>query len=117
MSSYAVSTLHRLTGAERGPACRYYGESKPYRKHMFDRLEYLTSEQVQASRVARLDVETSSADLALALLQAMADYAELITDLKAELGAKDSAVISFGGSYGGVAQVATVSFAKRLLSA
>ena len=32
--------------------------------------------------------------------QAMADYAELITELKSELSAEGSAVIGFGGSYG-----------------
>ena len=30
----------------------------------------------------------------------MADYAVLLTELKAELKAEDSAVIGFGGSYG-----------------
>lgn len=30
----------------------------------------------------------------------MADYAELITELKSELSAEGSAVIGFGGSYG-----------------
>ena len=33
-------------------------------------------------------------------LQAMADYAELITALKTELDAEGAAVIGFGGSYG-----------------
>ena len=32
--------------------------------------------------------------------QAMADYAELIFDLKASLKAESSPVIGFGGSYG-----------------
>ena len=32
----------------------------------------------------------------------MADYAELITDLKKSKGAEKSAVIVFGGSYGGM---------------
>ena len=34
--------------------------------------------------------------------QAMADYAYLITALKEELECEDSAVIAFGGSYGGM---------------
>ena len=33
-------------------------------------------------------------------MQALADYAELMFDLKTELKARDSAVIGFGGSYG-----------------
>lgn len=58
---------------------RYYGESKPYsgsklRKNM----QYLTAEQ------------------------AMADYAELIAELKSDLQAEQSPVIGFGGSYGGM---------------
>ena len=32
--------------------------------------------------------------------QAMADYAELITELKRDLQAETSAIIGFGGSYG-----------------
>ena len=55
---------------------RYYGESKPFKENLREHMEYLTADQ------------------------AMADYAELMTDLKAELHAEDSAVIGFGGSYG-----------------
>lgn len=57
-------------------ACRYYGKSKPYREHLKEHMQFLTSEQ------------------------AMADYAELLTYLKGELKAQDSPVIGFGGSYG-----------------
>ena len=56
--------------------CRYYGKSKPYHKHLKEHMQYLTSEQ------------------------AMADYAELLTFLKKDLGAEKSPVIGFGGSYG-----------------
>ena len=55
---------------------RYYGVSKPFKKTLKKHMQFLTSEQ------------------------AMADYAELITELKHDLGAKSSAVIGFGGSYG-----------------
>ncbi len=55
---------------------RYYGVSKPFHKTLKEHMQFLTSEQ------------------------AMADYAELITELKHELHATDSAVIGFGGSYG-----------------
>lgn len=55
---------------------RYYGESKPFKRTLRHHMQYLTSEQ------------------------AMADYAELIMELKEDLGAQSSAVIGFGGSYG-----------------
>ncbi len=55
---------------------RYYGVSKPFKKTLKEHMQFLTSEQ------------------------AMADYAELITELKHDLGAKSSAIIGFGGSYG-----------------
>ncbi len=58
---------------------RYYGESKPYSgSELRKNMQYLTAEQ------------------------AMADYAELLADLKADLQAQQSAVIGFGGSYGGM---------------
>lgn len=58
---------------------RYYGESRPYSgSELRHNMQYLTAEQ------------------------AMADYAELLRDLKSELHAEDSAVIGFGGSYGGM---------------
>ncbi|PSC70433.1 Lysosomal Pro-X carboxypeptidase [Micractinium conductrix] len=61
------------------PEHRYYGQSKPFepkklRKHM----HWLTTEQ------------------------AMADYAQLLWELKEELGDPDVPVIGFGGSYGGM---------------
>jgi lysosomal Pro-X carboxypeptidase len=34
--------------------------------------------------------------------QAMADYAELIWEIRAQHGAHDSPVVGFGGSYGGM---------------
>ncbi len=55
---------------------RYYGESKPFADSSAH-MQYLTAEQ------------------------ALADFAELIADLKRELKAEDSAVVGFGGSYGG----------------
>lgn len=60
------------------PAVRYYGKSKPFNGHLKGRMGYLTTEQ------------------------AMGDYAELITELKAQYDAADSPVIGFGGSYGGM---------------
>ena len=58
---------------------RYYGESRPYSgTELRHNMQYLTAEQ------------------------AMADYAELLRELKSELHAEDSAVIGFGGSYGGM---------------
>ena len=55
---------------------RYYGLSKPYSRTLLQHMQFLTSEQ------------------------AMADYAVMLTELKVELQAEDSAVIGFGGSYG-----------------
>lgn len=61
---------------------RYYGESMPYGKDSYKdpaHLGYLSSEQ------------------------ALADFADVITQLKARIpGADKSPVISFGGSYGGM---------------
>jgi len=58
---------------------RYYGESKPFaEKDIRDHMQYLTAEQ------------------------ALADYADLITFLKHDRNSTDSAVIGFGGSYGGM---------------
>ncbi|GFR51787.1 hypothetical protein Agub_g14244, partial [Astrephomene gubernaculifera] len=57
---------------------RYYGESVPYGKNVRKHMGYLSAEQ------------------------AMADYAQLITEIKDEYEAYDSAVIGFGGSYGGM---------------
>lgn len=58
---------------------RYYGESRPFSStELRHNMQYLTAEQ------------------------AMADYAELLRELKSHLHAEDSAVIGFGGSYGGM---------------
>jgi len=57
---------------------RYYGQSKPFGDVMLQHLEYLTMEQ------------------------ALADYAVLIASLKEAWNSSESAVIAFGGSYGGM---------------
>eukprot|EP00930_Biecheleria_cincta_P044708 TRINITY_DN30785_c0_g1_i1.p1 TRINITY_DN30785_c0_g1~~TRINITY_DN30785_c0_g1_i1.p1 ORF type:complete len:529 (-),score=44.52 TRINITY_DN30785_c0_g1_i1:242-1777(-) len=57
---------------------RYFGESKPFGINMMQHLSYLSMEQ------------------------ALADYAVLIRDLKRSWGSEESAVIAFGGSYGGM---------------
>lgn len=58
---------------------RYYGESKPYSgSELRKNMQFLTAEQ------------------------AMADYAELLAELKSNLQAEQSPVIGFGGSYGGM---------------
>eukprot|EP00051_Salpingoeca_urceolata_P029014 m.488688 g.488688 ORF g.488688 m.488688 type:complete len:548 (-) comp26024_c0_seq1:82-1725(-) len=58
---------------------RFYGESKPFPSGTAGCMNYLSTEQ------------------------AMADFATLIDDLKHTLpGTRDSAVIGFGGSYGGM---------------
>ena len=56
---------------------RYYGESAPFAKHLVRHMQWLTTEQ------------------------AMADYAELIWELRQEYG-QETPVIGFGGSYGGM---------------
>ena len=58
---------------------RYYGKSKPFaQKDIRKNLHFLTSEQ------------------------AMADFAGLIREIKEKKNATKSAVIGFGGSYGGM---------------
>ncbi|OQS04364.1 lysosomal Pro-X carboxypeptidase [Thraustotheca clavata] len=57
---------------------RYFGKSVPFGKDAVHHLQYLSSEQ------------------------ALADYAVLISYLKESLDASKSAVIGFGGSYGGM---------------
>lgn len=57
---------------------RYYGESRPFERRTGRSMHWLTMEQ------------------------AMADYAELIWELRAELEDADTPVIGFGGSYGGM---------------
>ena len=59
---------------------RYYGESQPF---------------------GSLDESSKNRDY-LSVEQAMFDYATLVRTLKDELGSPDSAVIAFGGSYGGM---------------
>lgn len=57
---------------------RYFGESIPDLNYKENCVSYLSSEE------------------------ALADYASLVNRMRREWGAKDSAVIAFGGSYGGM---------------
>jgi lysosomal Pro-X carboxypeptidase len=57
---------------------RYFGESQPFGADTPKYMDYLSSEQ------------------------ALADYATLIYGLRESLPAPDSAIIAFGGSYGGM---------------
>ncbi|KAJ9521980.1 hypothetical protein QJQ45_024858 [Haematococcus lacustris] len=57
---------------------RYYGKSVPYGGQVRRHMRYLSAEQ------------------------AMADYAELVAELKQEFNAPEAPVIAFGGSYGGM---------------
>ncbi|GMH37770.1 hypothetical protein BSKO_05643 [Bryopsis sp. KO-2023] len=57
---------------------RYYGKSLPFGDDFEQHRNYLTAEQ------------------------AIADYVEVVTELKKEYNAEDSAVIGFGGSLGGM---------------
>lgn len=57
---------------------RYFGESIPQIEGMDNCLAYLSSEE------------------------ALADYASLVNRIRQEMGGKDSPVIAFGGSYGGM---------------
>ncbi|WCJ34246.1 Serine carboxypeptidase S28 family protein [Euphorbia peplus] len=63
---------------------RYYGKSIPFGG----------DKEVAYENATTLGYLTST--------QALADYATLITDLKANLSATDSPVVVFGGSYGGM---------------
>lgn len=57
---------------------RYFGESVPQLDGVTNCMSYLSSEE------------------------ALADYATLVNHIRREWGAADSAVIAFGGSYGGM---------------
>lgn len=70
--------LHNPLNPTHTHAHRYYGKSQPLRPFTARRMDYLSSEQ------------------------ALADYSELVTALKAQLASPDSPVIAFGGSYGGM---------------
>ena len=73
---------------------RYYGDSVPFR-----------SKDIAFNNTSTLGYFSST--------QALADYAELITNLKKNLSAENCPVIAIGGSYGGSKSVILPKFSLK----